>query len=63
MKKQFENNSLSPYTKATKILENSNHNYDSGKNNISIKKIKSRSTVPNIFYKPITKIINFNEFE
>lgn len=63
MKKQFKNNSLSPYIAKTKVLENIKHESTIKENTIIIKKIQSKKVIPNNFYKPITKIINFNEFE
>lgn len=61
MKNQFKNPSLSPYIRETKVLENSKEN--SKEQTIKVEKLQSRRVIPNNFYKPITKIINFNEFE
>ncbi|MEA1850080.1 MULTISPECIES: hypothetical protein [unclassified Chryseobacterium] len=61
MKNQFKNLSLSPYIRETKVLENSKEN--SKEQTIQVEKLQSRRVIPNNFYKPITKIINFNEFE
>ena len=63
MKNQFKNNSLSPYLRKTHILENFKSESEVRRNTIMIKKIQSRKVIPDNFYKPITKIINFDEFE
>ncbi|WP_027379207.1 hypothetical protein [Chryseobacterium daeguense] len=63
MKKQFKNNSLSPYIKQTKIIENIIQENTVVENTITVKKIQSKKVIPNNFYKSITKIIDFNEFE